>query len=57
MCSREAAKIDASHFRARKLLGSAQYALGNLPAAKKALIGALSLRADYADAHCDLGGS
>lgn len=52
---REAARLEPAHFRARKLLGSAQYALADLAAAKIALTAALALRPDYADAHCDLG--
>ena len=43
------------HCRARKLLGSARYALGNLPAARDALQYALAQRPEYADAQCDLG--
>ena len=52
---RAAAQLEPSHFRARKLLGSAQYALADLAAARDALTSALALRPDYADAHCDLG--
>ena len=52
---RAASELEPTHFRARKLLGSAQYALADLPAARDALTAALSLRPDYADAHCDLG--
>ena len=43
------------HCRARKLLGSARYALGDLPAARDALQYALAQRPEYADAQCDLG--
>ena len=53
---REAARLEPSHYRARKLLGSALFALGDLRAARAALSQALALRPDYADAHCDLGG-
>jgi Flp pilus assembly protein TadD len=52
---REAARLEPSHYRARKLLGSALYALGDLAGARAALSQALALRPDYADAHCDLG--
>ncbi len=52
---REAARLEPSHYRARKLLGSALYALGDLHAARTALSDALALRPDYADAHCDMG--
>ena len=52
---REAARREPSHYRARKLLGSALYALGDLHAARAALSDALALRPDYADAHCDMG--
>ncbi|CAL8472353.1 g11896 [Coccomyxa elongata] len=50
-----ASQLEPTHFRARKLLGSAQYALADLPTARDALTAALALRPDYADAHCDLG--
>ena len=43
------------HYRARKLLGSARYALGDLPAARDALQFALTQCPEYADAQCDLG--
>jgi tetratricopeptide (TPR) repeat protein len=43
------------HFRARKLLGSALYALGDLAAARAELDFAVALQPGYADAHCDLG--
>jgi Flp pilus assembly protein TadD len=52
---RAAGRLEPTHFRARKLLGSALYAIGDLEAAKNALTAALALRPDYADAHCDLG--
>ncbi len=43
------------HFRARKLLGSALYALGDLAPACAELDFAVALQPGYADAHCDLG--
>lgn len=52
---RAAAARNAGHFRARKLLGSALYALGDLPAARDELAAALELQPAYADAYCDLG--
>ena len=52
---RAAIQLDADHYRALKLLGSALYALGDLPAAEAALKQALALHPDYADASCDLG--
>lgn len=45
------------HPRARKLLGSALYALGDLASARDELTAALALQPDYADARCDLGTS
>jgi cytochrome c-type biogenesis protein CcmH/NrfG len=47
--------MNPKHWRGMKLLGSALYALGDLPAARTALEFALQLKPDYADAHCDLG--
>eukprot|EP00884_Botryococcus_braunii_P006354 jgi/Botrbrau1/1571/Bobra.0107s0058.1 len=52
---REAVQMNPKHWRGMKLLGSALYALGDLPAARTALEFALQLKPDYADAHCDLG--
>ena len=55
MLCRRALDFDPVHCRARKLLGSARYALGDLPAARDALQYALAQRPEYADAQCDLG--
>ena len=55
MVCRRALDFDPVHCRARKLLGSARYALGDLPAARDALQYALAQRPEYADAQCDLG--
>ena len=55
MSCREAARLEPGHYRARKLLGSALYALGDARAARGALADALALRPDYADARCDMG--
>ena len=52
---RTALDYDPVHYRARKLLGSARYALGDLPAARDALQFALTQCPEYADAQCDLG--
>ena len=52
---RTALDYDPVHYRARKLLGSARYALGDLPAARDALRFALTQCPEYADAQCDLG--
>jgi tetratricopeptide (TPR) repeat protein len=52
---REAAILNAKHYRALKLLGSALYGLGEYRAAEQCLVEALVLKPDYADAHCDLG--
>ena len=52
---REAIRLNEGHFRAQKLLGSALYALGDLPAAKAALQASLAINPGYADASCDLG--
>ena len=54
MC-RTALDYDPVHYRARKLLGSARYALGDLPAARDALQYALAQCPEYADAQFDLG--
>ena len=52
---KEAAIREPKHYRALKLLGSALYGVGEYRAAEKALMEAIFLRSDYADAHCDLG--
>eukprot|EP00250_Pteridium_aquilinum_P019821 c24588_g1_i1 orf=551-3034(+) len=52
---KEAATKEPKHYRALKLLGSALYGVGENNAAKEALVKAISLHADYADAHCELG--
>jgi hypothetical protein len=52
---REAIALNEGHYRALKLLGSALYALGDLPAARAALEASLALNLAYADASCDLG--
>ncbi|KAK6939394.1 hypothetical protein RJ641_028925 [Dillenia turbinata] len=51
---REAAILCPTHFRALKLLGSALFGVGGYKAAVKALEEAIFLKADYADAHCDM---
>ncbi|RVX14974.1 putative TPR repeat-containing protein [Vitis vinifera] len=51
---REAAILCPTHFRALKLLGSALFGVGEYRAAVKALEEAIFMKADYADAHCDL---
>ncbi|KAK6938908.1 hypothetical protein RJ641_032416 [Dillenia turbinata] len=51
---REAAILCPTHFRALKLLGSALFGVGEYKAAVKALEEAIFLKADYADAHCDI---
>lgn len=52
---KEAAIREPKHHRALKLLGSALYGVGEYRAAEKALMEAIFLKSDYADAHCDLG--
>lgn len=52
---KQAAIKEPKHYRALKLLGSALYGAGEYKAAKEALLEAISLHADYADAHCELG--
>lgn len=52
---KEAAIREPKHYRALKLLGSALYGVGEYKAAKEALLEAISLYADYTDAHCELG--
>ncbi|KAL0035288.1 hypothetical protein WJX79_010558 [Trebouxia sp. C0005] len=52
---RHALRMNPSHFRALKLLGSALYAQGDLQGACTALQSALQLNPAYADAYCDLG--
>ncbi|GMH16688.1 hypothetical protein Nepgr_018529 [Nepenthes gracilis] len=50
---REAAILCPTHYRALKLLGSALFGVGENRAAVKALEEAISMKPDYADAHCD----
>lgn len=52
---KEAAIREPKHYRALKLLGGALYGVGEYRAAEKALMEAIFLKSDYADAHCDLG--
>ncbi|KAH7286126.1 hypothetical protein KP509_33G059500 [Ceratopteris richardii] len=52
---KEAAIRDPKNFKALKLLGGALYGVGEYRAAEKALMEAIFLKNDYADAHCDLG--
>lgn len=52
---KEAAIREPKHYRALKLLGSALYGVGEYRAAEKALMEAIFLKSDFADAHCDLG--
>ena len=52
---REAIALSPGHHRALKLLGSALYALGDLPGAQEALRASLAVSPAYADASCDLG--
>ena len=52
-CVRRAAlELAPRHPRLHKLLGSALFAMGDLPGAESALRRALNLRPDYADAWC-----
>eukprot|EP00850_Spirogloea_muscicola_P004248 SM000018S03613 [mRNA] locus=s18:342383:347099:+ [translate_table: standard] len=51
----EAAILSPQHHRALKLLGSAQFGLGDYRAAEQSLQHALYLEPTFADAHCDLG--
>lgn len=50
-------RLNADHYRAFKLLGSALYALGDLSGAERALRDSLAIQPSYSDALCDLGES
>lgn len=50
-------RLNADHYRAFKLLGSALYALGDLTGAERALRDSLAIQPSYSDALCDLGGN
>ncbi|CAL8471190.1 g10732 [Coccomyxa elongata] len=52
---REVVLLNADHYRAFKLLGSALYALGDLTGAERALRDSLAIQPSYSDALCDLG--
>lgn len=52
---KKATTLSPRHYRALKLLGSALYGLGEYREAERALTEAISLKLDFADAHCDLG--
>ncbi|KAH7284042.1 hypothetical protein KP509_34G037500 [Ceratopteris richardii] len=52
---RKATMLAPKHYRAYKLLGSALYGVGEYKRAEKALVQAITLKPDFADAHCDLG--
>ncbi|MCO5579383.1 hypothetical protein L7F22_033238 [Adiantum nelumboides] len=52
---KKATTLSPKHYRAMKLLGSALYGAGEYRAAERALSEAITLKPDFADAHCDLG--
>ena len=55
VCHRDVVRLNADHYRAFKLLGSALYALGDLAGAERALRDSLAIQPSYSDALCDLG--
>eukprot|EP00250_Pteridium_aquilinum_P000217 c10241_g3_i1 orf=1-1827(-) len=52
---KKATTLSPRHYRALKLLGSALYGVGEYKAAERALTEAITIKPDFADAHCDLG--